>query len=121
MGIRLPFQWFPFNQQLSDMENMTVSLPAFQIFMVVVAAMLALFNGLILAYLKSNHAERKEDRERLIRIETRLEGLDSMRGDIQSTRHKQQHLDTEFAKLAEKVDGVIRRCGYLHKDHEYQP
>lgn len=97
-----------------------MSIPAFQIFMVVVAAMLALFNGLILAYLKSNHAERKEDRERLIRIETRLEGLDSMRGDIQSARHKQQQFDTELAKIAEKVDGIMRRCSYLHRDHEHQ-
>lgn len=83
--------------------NPSVNIPVFEIVITVFAAGLALLNGIIFNYIRNSQSERKEDRERLIRIETRLEGLDIMRNDIQGNRHKITDLDRGMTTLKEKV------------------
>ena len=50
--------------------------------------------------------ERKQDRERLIRIETRLEGLDSMRSEIKSNADNIRVLDKALSKVEGRLTFV---------------
>ena len=77
--------------------------------------------GNIIYNLRINNRERQIDRERLIRIETRLEGLDSMRDDIERNRHKLTDLDKGMTDLNGRVtvlektiDNVKAFCNRNH-------
>ena len=102
------------------MEDVT-KMPTSDIIMLFLAGTIALVNSIIIWYLKSSASERKEDRERLIRIETRLEGLDTMRNDIQSNRHKAQAaldatnaLTIEVANIKAGLDSIKNFCNKQH-------
>ena len=77
--------------------------------------------GNIIYSLRLSNRERQADRERLIRIETRLEGLDNMRDDIKRNRHKITDLDKGMTELMGRVgvlekvtDGIKTFCNKHH-------
>jgi hypothetical protein len=93
----------------------------FETIVTIAIAGIGVVNGWILYLFKvlrdERHNEQKrveEDRERLIRIETRLEGLDSMRSDIKAVDKLADNHETRLRVIEAKLEDIKVRCRELH-------